>query len=60
MVALVFLAAVVLMAIFAPLLAPYGYEDRPGGPFEPISGLFWLGTDKGTCLKITLPVKMWN
>lgn len=49
-VGLFFLGFLVLVAIFAPLIAPYGITDRPGGsPVNqfraPPSFDFWFGTD---------------
>ncbi len=38
------LAAFILMAIFAPLLAPYAPRDVVGGTSEGISAAHWLGT----------------
>ena len=34
-----------LAAIFAPLLAPYGYAEVVGGVWEPSSSDYLLGTD---------------
>ncbi|PVH28766.1 ABC transporter permease [Pararhodobacter oceanensis] len=34
-----------LMAIFAPLIAPYGMSETVGDVWEPSSSQFWLGTD---------------
>ena len=34
-----------LMAIFAPLIAPYGLGEIVGDVWEPRSSQFWLGTD---------------
>lgn len=34
-----------LMALFAPLIAPYGMAEVVGGVWEPSSGKFLLGTD---------------
>jgi ABC-type dipeptide/oligopeptide/nickel transport system permease subunit len=46
MVSLVFLALLVLVAVFAPLVAPYGITDRFSGHFrEGPSGKHWFGTD---------------
>ncbi len=46
---LAFIAILALTAIFAPLIAPYGFTDRPGGPVgafrSPPSSQFWFGTD---------------
>jgi len=36
----------VLMAVFAPLIAPYGVNDQIGDVWEPISRQHWLGTDQ--------------
>jgi peptide/nickel transport system permease protein len=33
------------LAIFAPLIAPYGERDVVAGIWEPMSGQYWLGTD---------------
>ncbi len=50
-IALAIIAAVVLIAVFAPFLAPYAPEDQPfdglspdGAPLPP-SAQYWLGTD---------------
>jgi peptide/nickel transport system permease protein len=37
----------ILMAIFAPLLAPYGPREKVGPPFAPPSSEFLLGLDDG-------------
>ena len=34
-----------LMAIFAPLIAPYGMAELVGGVWEPASAEHWIGTD---------------
>lgn len=34
-----------LMAILAPVLAPYGEAELVGNVWEPVSAQFWLGTD---------------
>lgn len=34
-----------VMAILAPVIAPYGEAELVGGVWEPISAQFWLGTD---------------
>ena len=34
-----------LVAIFAPLIAPFGMAEVVGGVWEPRSGTHWLGTD---------------
>ena len=39
------LAVFVLIAIFAPLFAPYDPRTKTGGVFEPPSAAHWLGTD---------------
>jgi ABC-type dipeptide/oligopeptide/nickel transport system permease subunit len=41
-------ALLLLLAVFGPLLSPYGYDQQnlnPGGQFLPPSGSHWLGTD---------------
>ena len=45
MVGLFFMALYFLMAIFAPLLAPYGMAESVGDVWEPASAEHWLGTD---------------
>ncbi len=49
LVGLVFLVAIAFMAIFADLIAPYGFAERPGSATsafrEPPSSDFWFGTD---------------
>lgn len=35
----------IVVAIFAPLIAPYGIGESAGQVWEPISAKFWLGTD---------------
>ncbi|THH35854.1 ABC transporter permease [Aliishimia ponticola] len=42
---LFFTALYFLMAIFAPLIAPYGVAEVVGGVWEPSSGDYLLGTD---------------
>ncbi len=41
----VMISALVLMAVFAPLLAPYDPTERVGAPFQPPSAEHWLGTN---------------
>jgi peptide/nickel transport system permease protein len=43
----VIVLAFVLMAIFAPLLAPYSDTEKSGPVFSPPSAQHWLGTDDG-------------
>lgn len=46
LIGLVFLALLLLVAIFAPLIAPYGPAERTPGAFrEPPSTTHWFGTD---------------
>ncbi len=46
MVALAFLTLLVVVAIFAPVIAPYSITERAAGQFrEPPSGDHWFGTD---------------
>ena len=45
MIGLIFTASYFLVAIFAPLLAPYGMAEVVGGVWEPMSAKHWLGTD---------------
>ena len=45
MIGLAFTALYFLIAIFAPLLAPYGMAEVVGDVWEPSSAQFWLGTD---------------
>ena len=42
---LILTGAFFLMAIFAPLIAPYGLAEIVGDVWEPRSGEHWLGTD---------------
>ncbi|MCV0428026.1 MAG: ABC transporter permease [Roseibium sp.] len=42
---LLFCSGIVLSAIFAPLITPYGEAEIVGGVWEPISQKHWLGTD---------------
>src|SRR5687767_1234474 len=43
---LIFLVFLVLVAIFAPWIAPYEIDERTGGAFrEPPSTEHWFGTD---------------
>ncbi|MGH3447732.1 MAG: ABC transporter permease [Nocardioidaceae bacterium] len=47
LVAMIVVAALVLIALFAPLLAPYNPTDvRLGGRLQPMSGEHWFGTDQ--------------
>jgi peptide/nickel transport system permease protein len=45
LIGLVLSSLFLLVAIFAPLLAPYGLAETPGAVWEPSSAKFWLGTD---------------
>jgi len=46
MAGLVFLAFVVLVAIFAPWIAPYGFDERTSGAFREAPSMdHWFGTD---------------
>ena len=46
MLGLFFTGAFFLIAIFAPLIAPYGYDEVVSqGFWDPPSDEFWLGTD---------------
>lgn len=45
MIGLIFTASYFLVAIFAPLIAPYGMAEVVGGVWEPMSSKHWLGTD---------------
>jgi peptide/nickel transport system permease protein len=45
MIGLIFTASYFLVAIFAPLIAPYGMAEVVGGVWEPMSAKHWLGTD---------------
>lgn len=45
MLGLVITLAFFAMAIFAPLIAPYGMSQVVGDVWEPASGAYWLGTD---------------
>ncbi|MDO6511873.1 ABC transporter permease [Celeribacter halophilus] len=40
------LTLMLIGAIFAPWIAPYGENDIVGGTWEPMSSQFWLGTDQ--------------
>ncbi len=42
---LFFTGSFVFVAIFAPLIAPYGMAEIVGDVWEPFSAEFWLGTD---------------
>lgn len=42
---LFFTALYFLVAIFAPVIAPYGLTETVGDVWEPISDKYWLGTD---------------
>jgi peptide/nickel transport system permease protein len=46
-IALSILLLTVLMAVFAPLIAPYGPREKVGPPFAPPSSEFPLGLDDG-------------
>ena len=48
------LVLVVLVAIFAPVIAPYGEREVVGEPFEAPSGSHWLGLDDGGVDMVTL------
>ncbi len=43
---LVMLALYVFVAVFAPLIAPYGEAEVVGNAFQPWSAAHWLGTDQ--------------
>ncbi|WP_420584619.1 ABC transporter permease [Ruegeria sp.] len=45
MIGLAFTALYFIIALFAPLLAPYGMAEVVGDVWEPSSSEFWLGTD---------------
>ncbi len=45
LIGLIFTSSFFLMAIFAPLIAPYGMAEVVGGVWEPMSSKHWLGTD---------------
>ncbi|MGB5560561.1 MAG: ABC transporter permease [Paracoccaceae bacterium] len=45
LIGLVLTAGFFLMAIFAPLIAPYGLAEVVGNVWEPRSAAHWLGTD---------------
>ncbi|MCI2399997.1 ABC transporter permease [Aliiroseovarius subalbicans] len=45
MIGIFFTSLYFLMAIFAPLLAPYPMTEIVGGVWEPMSAKHWLGTD---------------
>ncbi|KUJ79475.1 ABC transporter permease [Ruegeria profundi] len=45
LIGLAFTALYFFIAIFAPLLAPYGMAEVVGDVWEPSSAQFWLGTD---------------
>ena len=44
-IALVFMLALVLCAVFAPLIARHDPSDTSFSPYQPPSGDFWFGTD---------------
>jgi len=46
-VGLVIVLLFVLVAIFAPVLAPYSIHEKTGGIYEAPSSAHWLGTDDG-------------
>jgi peptide/nickel transport system permease protein len=50
------LLAVLLIAIFAPALAPYGEHDKVGDVFAPPSTAHWLGLDDGGVDMLTLMI----
>ena len=45
LVGLVFTALFLIVAVFAPLIAPYPTGQIVGGVWEPMSAQYWLGTD---------------
>jgi peptide/nickel transport system permease protein len=47
MVGLVIVVIFILIAIFAPLLAPYSIHEKTGAIYAPPSSAHWLGTDDG-------------
>jgi peptide/nickel transport system permease protein len=47
LIGLIIVLVFVLIAIFAPLLAPYSIHEKTGPIYAPPSGQHWLGTDDG-------------
>jgi len=47
LIGLIIVLVFVLIAIFAPLLAPYSPTEKTGGIYEAPSSAHWLGTDDG-------------
>ena len=45
LIGLIFTALFLIVAVFAPFLAPYGNGQIVGGVWEPMSAQYWLGTD---------------
>src|SRR5690606_17130288 len=43
---LVLILLLVVVGLFAPLIAPYGVNEFAGLPNEAPNGTFWFGTDK--------------
>ncbi len=48
------LALFILIAIFGPMLSPYGVHEKVGPPFAPPSAKHWLGLDDGGIDMLTL------
>ena len=55
---IVLLTVIVLMAVLAPWIAPYGLHEQVGPPFEPPSPAHPLGLDDGGIDMVTL--LMWG
>ncbi len=45
LIGMIITATIVIMAVFAPLLAPYSMTEIVGDVWEPMSSEHWLGTD---------------
>src|SRR5688572_16609173 len=42
----VIIVALIVVAIAAPLIAPYTVDEQPGDRLESPSSIYWLGTDE--------------